>query len=127
MAVRAVRRSARAARKVHDMASDAIDGDIDESSGLAVQHIGVRGRTLQHGMRNGRPLDLGGDRKMSVALRKCEHAFNEDVLPPHAKVAEPLEFYAASKLDNPSRSLKDAIGKKSASSGTSMLLPHVAA
>ncbi|MBP1095356.1 hypothetical protein JOE50_005886 [Bradyrhizobium japonicum] len=43
---------------------------------------------------------------MSVALRKCEHAFNEDVLPPHAKVAEPLEFYAASKL---------------------MLLPHVAA
>lgn len=40
---------------------------------------------------------------MSVALRKCEHAFNEDVLPPHAKVAEPLEFYAAPKLDNPSR------------------------
>jgi hypothetical protein len=43
---------------------------------------------------------------MSVALRKCEHAFNEDVLPPHAKVAEPLEFYAAPKLG-----LKDAIGK----------------
>ena len=48
---------------------------------------------------------------MSVALRKCGHAFNEDVLPPHAKVAEPLEFYAAPKLDIPSRSLKDAIGK----------------
>ncbi|MBR1087894.1 hypothetical protein JQ621_10520 [Bradyrhizobium manausense] len=73
------------------------------------------------------PLDLAGDRKLSDALRRCEHAFNEDVLPPRTRLEEPREFYAAIHLGCMPHGRDQASRRQVALGKTSALLPDVAA
>ncbi|MDA9503825.1 hypothetical protein XI09_03165 [Bradyrhizobium sp. CCBAU 11386] len=80
------------------MSSDRIDGHLEESSNLPVVRFGERGSASLEGSRNGTPLDLAGDEALADALRRCEHAFNEDVLPPRSRLGEPREFYAAANM-----------------------------
>jgi hypothetical protein len=78
------------------MSSDRIDGHPEKSGGSLVARR--HGRTLRESAGHGTPLDLAGDQTLSDALRRCEHAFNEDVLPPATRLEEPREFYAAAHL-----------------------------
>jgi hypothetical protein len=76
------------------MSSDRIDSYPEESSSQPVVRFRERGRSPLVTARDGTPLDLAGDENLVDALRRCEHAFNEDVLPLGARLEEPREFYA---------------------------------
>lgn len=109
------------------MSSDKIDNHLKDSSHLPVVRLRERGRSLCEGARYGTPLDLAGDANLADALRRHEHAFNEDVLPPRVKLEEPREFYAATAVGCLSRTRKQAPHGQVALPRTSVLLPHVAA
>ena len=92
------------------------------SSGRIDSHLGIQpaGRPLARARslsarraRDGTPLDLAGDENLVDALRRCEHAFNEDVLPPRARLEEPREFYAAANMGCLPRSREQAPRKQS--------------
>jgi hypothetical protein len=101
---------------------------IEESSGQPVIRFGERDNALLEGTRNGTPLDLAGTENLTDALRWCEHAFNEDVLPPRARVEEPREFYAAANMGCLPRSREQAPRKQvAAPRRTSTPLPHATA
>lgn len=72
-----------------------------------------------------KPLDLGGDKDLVDALRRCEDRFNEDVLPLDARLREPREFYSARDMVCPPRSRKQAKSKQAAPRATSQA--HTAA
>jgi hypothetical protein len=108
------------------MSSDRFDSHLEQSSSLPIVRFRERGRSPLTSARDGTPLDLAEDENLVDALRRCEHAFNEDVLPPLAGLEEPREFYAANMGCLPP-SREQAPRKQAALPGTSMLLPHVAA
>jgi hypothetical protein len=94
------------------MSSDRIDSHLEESSQPVVR-LRERGRSPLVSARDGTPLDLAGDENLVDALRRCEHAFNEDVLPPRARLEEPREFYAATNMGCLPRSREQAPCKQS--------------
>lgn len=54
-----------------------------------------RGRSLVDLAIDRTLLDLAADENVVNALRRREDTFNQDVLPPEAKLEAPLEFYSA--------------------------------
>jgi hypothetical protein len=110
------------------MSSDRIDGHIEESGGQPLVPFGPRSSALLEGAKNGTPLDLVGNGHLADALRRCEHAFSEDVLPPRARLQEPREFYAAANIGYLPRSREQAPRKQvAASRRRSTALPHAVA
>ena len=109
------------------MSAHRIDNHRRDSGALPIVRFHERIHPLLMSARNGAPLDLAGDENLADALRRREHPFNEDVLPSHAKLLEPREFYGAAKVDHPTGDGKRAQRKQAALPGTSALLPHVAA
>lgn len=71
-------------------------------------------------------LDLAADENVVNALRRREDTFNQDVLPPGAKLEAPLEFYSA-RMAYPLRSQEPAERKKIVSHEVPMPLPRVVA
>lgn len=69
-------------------------------------------------------LDLAAD--VVDALRRREDTFNQDVLPPGAKLEAPLEFYSA-RMAYPLRRQEPAERKKNVSHEVSIPLPRVVA
>ncbi|WP_315784197.1 hypothetical protein [Bradyrhizobium sp. SZCCHNPS1003] len=59
-------------------------------------------RSPRDAARSGFPLNLAADANLSNALRGCEDAFNEDVLPSDAELKAPREFYTAIVSARPS-------------------------
>jgi len=94
------------------MSSDRIDNHLEESSGLPIVRFRARGRSVLEGAKNDAPLDLAGDENLADALHRREHTFNEDVLPPCAKLEEPRKFYLAASVDCLSRSREQAPRKQ---------------
>lgn len=68
-------------------------------------------RSLLDAATNSTLLDLAADENVVNALRRCEDTFNQDVLPPGAKLEAPLEFYSARMAYPPCRQ-EPAEGKK---------------
>lgn len=71
-------------------------------------------------------LDLAADENAVNALRRREDTFNQDVLPPGAKLEAPLEFYSA-RMAYPLRRQEPAERRKIVSHEASMPLPRVVA
>jgi hypothetical protein len=107
------------------MSSGRIDSHPEKSSGSLV--VRQHSRTLRESAGNGTPLDLAEDQKLSDALRRCEHAFNEDVLPPRTRLEEPREFYAAAHPGCMPHGQDRASRRQIALRKASALLPDVAA
>lgn len=71
-------------------------------------------------------LDLAADETAVNAMRRREDTFNQDVLPPGAKLEAALEFYSA-RMAYPLRRQEPAERKKLISHEVPMPLPRVVA
>lgn len=108
-----------------ETSSDKTSNHLDQSSRRRSTGIGEHGRAPRD--LTAKPLDLGGDENLADALRRCEDTFNEDVLPPDARLREPREFYSALDMGCPPRNRKQAKSKQAALRATSTLHAHTAA
>lgn len=105
----------------YEMSSDETPSDessrhLDQCSRRSAGFDG-RGRSPRDSA--AKPLDLARDENLANALRRCEDAFNEDVLPLDAKLSEPREFYAAVEMGCLPRSRRQAERKQTAPDKTS--------
>lgn len=91
--------------------SDQSNNHLDQCSRRRIAGDG-RGHSLRDSA--ARPLDLVRDENLANALRRCEDAFNEDVLPLDARLHEPREFYATVDMRSLPRSQKQARLKQTA-------------
>ncbi|WP_426419693.1 hypothetical protein [Bradyrhizobium genosp. A] len=95
----------------YEMSSDETSSDqssnhLDQCSRRRI--AGFDGRTRSPRDSVAKPLDLARDENLANALRRCEDAFNEDVLPLDARLREPREFYAAVDMGCLPRNQKQA-------------------